>query len=95
MTQRWLRGESSLKADQFHLHHAFLKSGFKVYETAILIMLLVLCTTAIGIAGQMLEWPEYHMFYGYIAFCLVYLYVMHRCWRHGRFLGRDVLDHLA
>jgi UDP-GlcNAc:undecaprenyl-phosphate GlcNAc-1-phosphate transferase len=90
MTQRWRRGHSSLKADQYHLHHAFLKAGFSVYQTSILITVLVLFTTAIGIAGQMLAWPEYLMFYAYLAFCMVYLYVMHRCWHHGRFLGRDV-----
>lgn len=90
MTQRWLRGHSSLQADQFHLHHAFLKAGFSVSRTTIMITALVLFTTAIGVAGQVLAWPEYLMFYGYLAFCMVYLYIMHHCWHHGRFLGRDV-----
>ncbi len=92
MTQRWRRGRSSMQADQYHLHHAFLKAGFSVFQTGFLITMLVLFTTAIGIAGQMLAWPEYEMFYGYLAFCVVYLYIMHRCWHHGRFLGRDVAD---
>ena len=90
MVQRWKRGGSSMVADQFHLHHAFLKAGFSPWQTSMAITLLVLVTTTIGLTGQLLGWPEYMMFYGYIAFGLVYLAVMRHCWHHGRFLGRDV-----
>jgi len=90
MTQRWLRGGSSMQADLFHLHHAFLKAGFTVRQTSLLITLLILLTTAIGVTGQVLGWPEYLMFYGYVAFGLVYLGIMHHCWQNDRFLGRDV-----
>ena len=94
MTQRWRSGGSSLQADQFHLHHAFLKAGFSVTQTVVAITLLALFTTTIGLTGQLLEWPEYLMFYGYIAFGLVYLHIMRRCWRDGRFLGRDVAKNI-
>ena len=94
MTHRWLRGGSALEADQFHLHHAFLKAGFSVAQTVAAITVLVLFTTTIGLTGQILGWPEYLMFYGYAAFNLVYLLVMRRCWRHGRFLGRQVATDL-
>lgn len=90
MTQRWRAGGSALAADQFHLHHAFLKSGFSVVQTWFAIMGLALFTTFVGLAGHILAWPDYLMFYGYLVFCLVYLRVMHRCWHDGRFLGRDV-----
>jgi UDP-GlcNAc:undecaprenyl-phosphate GlcNAc-1-phosphate transferase len=92
MTQRWRRGDSSMSADQFHLHHAFLKAGFSVSQTVAAITLLVLFTTTIGLTGHVLGWPEYLMFYGYICFGLVYLYIMRHCWRDGRFLGRDVSE---
>jgi UDP-GlcNAc:undecaprenyl-phosphate GlcNAc-1-phosphate transferase len=95
MTQRWKRGDSSMGADQCHLHHAFLKAGFSVGQTGAAITVLVLFTTTIGLTGQVLAWPEYLMFYGYIAFCLLYLYFMRRCWLKGRFLGRDVLTELT
>lgn len=88
MTHRWREGRSSMEADQYHLHHAFLKSGFSVVQTSIAITTLILLTTAVGLAGELLDWPEYLMFYGYIAFGLVYNRVMNRCWREGRFLGR-------
>jgi UDP-GlcNAc:undecaprenyl-phosphate GlcNAc-1-phosphate transferase len=90
MVQRWKRGGSSMQADQYHLHHAFLKAGFSVWQTGAAITLLVLFTTTIGLAGQILGWPEYLMFYAYIAFSLIYIAIMRRCWHHGRFLGRDV-----
>ena len=94
MTQRWRSGKSSMEADQYHLHHAFLKAGFGVGVTAFLITLLILFTTVIGLAGEILGWPEYLMFYGYIAFGLFYLYIMRRCWKDGRFLGRNVAPEL-
>jgi len=94
MAHRWRRGGSSMEADQYHLHHAFLKAGFSVNQTVTGIALLVLFTTAVGLAGQIRGWPEYLMFYVYIVFCLAYLYIMRRCWVHGRFLGRDVAEEL-
>ncbi len=90
MVHRWRDGRSSMEADQYHLHHAFLKSGFSVTQTSIAITALLVLTTAVGLVGHIRAWPEYLMFYGYIAFGLVYLYIMRRCWRHGRFLGRQV-----
>lgn len=95
MTQRWRRGGSSMEADQYHLHHAFLKAGYSVAQTGAAMTALVLFTTTIALAGQVQGWPEYLMFYGYIAFSLVYLYIMRRCWHHGRFLGRDVATELS
>lgn len=95
MAQRWCCGKSSMEADQRHLHHAFLKAGFSVSETAFAIMLLVLFTTTIALAGEVLGWSEYLMFYGFITFGLVYLYIMRRCWKDGRFLGRNVAPELS
>lgn len=94
MTQRWRRGDSSMSADQFHLHHAFLKAGFSVAQTVLAITILVMFTTLVGLAGHIYAWPEYLMFYGYIGFGLVYLCIMRRCWRDGRFLGREVVSKL-
>jgi len=90
MTQRWHKGGSSMEADQFHLHHAFLKAGFSVNQTVAAITVLVLFTTTIGLTGQLLAWPEYLMFYGYITLGAFYFFIMHRCWRDGRFLGRNL-----
>jgi UDP-GlcNAc:undecaprenyl-phosphate GlcNAc-1-phosphate transferase len=95
MVHRWKKGGSSMEADQYHLHHAFLKAGFSVNQTIIGIAVLVLFTTIVGLTGHVQAWPEYLMFYGYIAFGLFYLYIMRRCWVHGRFLGRDVAAELT
>jgi UDP-GlcNAc:undecaprenyl-phosphate GlcNAc-1-phosphate transferase len=90
MVERWREGRSSMEADQHHLHHAFLKSGFSVVQTSVAVTALILFTTAVGLAGEVLDWPEYLMFYGYIAFGLLYNRIVNRAWRHGRFLGRQV-----
>ncbi len=90
MVRRKLAGGSPFDADQHHLHHAFLRAGFSVKQTTLIITGLVLGTTTIGLAGHFLAWPEYLMFYTYIAFGLYYYHTMTRCWRDHRFLGRDV-----
>lgn len=90
MVRRKLNGGSPFDADQHHLHHAFLRAGFSVTQTTIIITGLVLFTTTVGLAGHILAWPEYMMFYTYIVFGLVYYRTMSRCWRDHRFLGRDV-----
>ena len=90
MVRRKLNGGSPFAADQHHIHHAFLRAGFSVRQTTLIITGMVLVTTTIGLAGQILAWPEYLMFYAYIAFGLFYYRTMSRCWRDHRFLGRDV-----
>ena len=90
MVRRKLNGGSPFDADQHHLHHAFLRAGFSVTQTTRIITGLMLFTATIGLTGQILAWPEYLMFYGYIVFGLVYYRTMSRCWRDHRFLGRDV-----
>lgn len=91
MYHRWRWGGSAFKADQFHLHHAFLKAGFSVRQTCLAIFGLVLFTTTVGLVGHFMQWAEYLMFYGFIGFGLLYLRVMSHCWRFGRFLGRYLL----
>ena len=90
MVRRKLAGGSPLAADQHHLHHAFLRAGFSVNQTILAIAAMVFFTTFVGLAGHFLAWPEYLMFYAYLAFGLVYALIMKHCWRDHRFLGRDV-----
>jgi hypothetical protein len=44
----------------------------------------------IGIVAELLGWPEWGMFYGYVALAFCYLVWMNRAWRERRFLGRVV-----
>jgi UDP-GlcNAc:undecaprenyl-phosphate GlcNAc-1-phosphate transferase len=87
---RWRLGQSSMQADQFHLHHAFLKAGFSAGQTTAAIAILVAFTGLTGLAGELWSVPSYKMFYGFVAFALFYLLIMRLCWTNGRFLGRDV-----
>ena len=95
MVRRWRAGGSAMAADQMHLHHAFLKAGFSVLQATLIMTALVLATTVIGLAGHILAWPEYWMFYSYIAFGLIYNRIMDICWNKGRFLGRSVVSGLV
>ena len=45
-----------MQADQFHLHHAFLKAGFSVNETGISITILILVTEQTGPVLLGLAW---------------------------------------
>lgn len=90
MWDRWHNGSSAFAADQFHLHHAFLKAGFSVRQTWCAIFGLVLFTTGIGLAGHILGWAQYLLFYGYLLFGFVYMGIMRHCWRDGLFLGRHL-----
>ena len=95
MVRRKLAGGSPFDADQHHLHHAFLRAGFSVNQTIFAIAALIFFTTAVGLAGHLLAWPEYLMFYTYIAFGLYYYHTMTRCWRDHRFLGCDVATNMV
>ena len=91
MFKRWREGKAVYKADQQHLHHAFLKSGFSVTQTWLTITGLAVLTAGIGLLGELAKWPEYLRFYGFLAFALAYFRVMNNCWLNERFLGRDFI----
>lgn len=91
MARRIRNGQSPFDADQFHLHHVFLKAGFSVRQTWLMIIALLLFTTLIALMGNQYHWPEYWMFYGYILFAIIYERSIHRCWTKGRLFGRVIV----
>lgn len=62
MLRRLSMGKSPFRADRNHLHHLFIRAGFRVSDTVWIISLVQLGLGAIGIAGLMLAVPEYLMF---------------------------------
>ena len=92
MVRRKRLGLSMVAADQMHLHHAFLKAGFSVGQTWLAMTGLVMATAGVGLLGHFMGWPEYLMFYAYIACGLVYCRTMNQSWRNRRFLGRDFVE---
>ncbi|NNK37412.1 MAG: undecaprenyl-phosphate alpha-N-acetylglucosaminyl 1-phosphate transferase, partial [Xanthomonadales bacterium] len=88
MIRRALKREPIFGADRRHLHHLFLRSGFTVRQTWAAMVGAALVMALVGIAGELLGWPEWGMFYAYIGLAFIYLFWMNRSWKNRRFLGR-------
>jgi len=89
--RRWRAGRPVLKADQYHLHHAFLRAGFGVRGTWLSITLLALALAVFGIGFELAELPDYLSFWTFMAFAFTYHYYMKQSWYLQRFLGRDFI----
>jgi len=93
MWRRWRSGESAFAADQYHLHHAFLRAGYSVGETWIAITLLALTLAGVGVLFELGGVADYISFYAFMAFAFVYYFYMMHSWTKQRFFGRDFIYH--
>lgn len=91
MWRRWRAGKSPLGADQFHLHHAFLRAGYSVGETWFNIMLMALVLAGIGVLFEFTGAPDYMSFWTFMAFAFAYYFYMRHSWNIQRFLGRNFI----
>lgn len=76
----WL-GKSPFHADRHHLHHLFLRAGFRVSDTVRMVILVQALLVAIGLAGEYFNVPEYLMFGAFLMVFASYFYVIFRPWR--------------
>lgn len=76
----WL-GKSPFRADRSHLHHLFLRAGFRVSDTVKFLVLLQFVFGLIGIAGHWLGLPDYTMFAAFLLSFAVFFYIIARPWR--------------
>jgi UDP-GlcNAc:undecaprenyl-phosphate GlcNAc-1-phosphate transferase len=72
MIRRVRRGRSAFEPDREHLHHLLQRAGFSVRRSAMLIFALQLLMSAIGLAGEYYQLPEYLMFYGFLTVFALY-----------------------
>ena len=93
MWRRWRSGESAFAADQYHLHHAFLRAGYSVVETWIAITLLALVLAGVGVLFELGGVADYVRFYVFMALAFVYYFYMRHSWTKQRFFGRDFVYH--
>ena len=91
MWRRWRSGESAFAADQYHLHHAFLRAGYGVGETWIAMTLLALVLAGVGVIFEVFAVVEYVSFYVFMGFAFAYYFYMRYSWEKQRFLGRDFI----
>lgn len=76
----WL-GKSPFRADRNHLHHLFIRAGFRVCDTVLVLAAVQLTLGAIGVAGLRLGVPEYLMFWLFLLTFVSYFCAIARPWR--------------
>ena len=91
MWRRWRAGESALAADQHHFHHAFLRAGFTVRQTWLIISGLALLLAAIGLAFELAATPDYYSFWSFMVIAFAFQAYIKRTWYLQQFLGRDFI----
>ncbi len=84
MLRRLHAGKSPFGADRDHIHHLLLEKGLTVAQTVFVIGLFAVVMAAIGITGYIHEFPQYLMFYGFLAIFGVYILAVEYYWRRIR-----------
>jgi len=76
----WL-GKSPFRPDRHHLHHLFIRAGWRVQETVFAIALIQLGLGAVGILGMNAGVPEAMMVAAAVLVFMLYFYLIVRPWR--------------
>ena len=76
MLRRIATRRSPFHADRNHLHHLFIRAGFRVSDTVWIVSLVQIVFGAVGIAGLLLDWPEDRIFGLFLATFCVYFYLI-------------------
>ncbi|MDZ4730659.1 MAG: MraY family glycosyltransferase [Xanthomonadales bacterium] len=90
---RWRQGRSVFKADNYHLHHAFLRAGFSVEATWLAITGLALMLATIGVTIELSSLPGQYSFYVFMVVAFTYYFYLRHCWASQKFLGRHFIHH--
>ncbi|MBJ2145491.1 UDP-N-acetylglucosamine--undecaprenyl-phosphate N-acetylglucosaminephosphotransferase [Vibrio sp. IB15] len=89
MIRRIKRGDSPFKPDREHLHHIFQRLGLSSTQTLIVISSIASVFAAIGISAEMLNIPEYVMFYAFVACFAVYLLLLSNIWSITAYIRKN------
>jgi len=88
MIRRMRKGVSPFAPDCEHLHHILQRAGFSHGQTVTIMIGVSLLFAGIGVAGWLLEVPEYVMFYGFMSLFGLYLIGVLRAWKLMKLLRR-------
>lgn len=83
----WL-GKSPFRADRYHLHHLFIRAGFRVCDIVALAVVMQCVFGLVGVGGLWLGVPEYVMFWLFVLAFAAYAFVIARPWRLVPWLRR-------
>jgi UDP-GlcNAc:undecaprenyl-phosphate GlcNAc-1-phosphate transferase len=86
MFRRAKKGKSMLKPDKHHLHNIFMRAGYSSRRSLATILLIGFGYALIGIIGELLNIPEYVMFWGFIVTLVLYTLVLQNIWTILRFI---------
>lgn len=89
MIRRVRRGDSPFKPDREHLHHIFQRLGLSSTQTLIVISSIASVFAAIGIGAEMLNIPEYVMFYAFVACFAIYLLLLSNIWSITAYIRKN------
>jgi UDP-GlcNAc:undecaprenyl-phosphate GlcNAc-1-phosphate transferase len=78
MLRRVWFGGSPFRADRNHLHHLFVRAGFRVSDVVLLEAVMQVLFGLIGVCGFLLGVPEYLMFWLFLGVFAVYFVVILR-----------------
>ncbi|WEM41551.1 UDP-N-acetylglucosamine--undecaprenyl-phosphate N-acetylglucosaminephosphotransferase [Photobacterium sp. DA100] len=81
MIRRIRRGDSPFKPDREHLHHIFQRLGLNSVQTLITICTIATGFAVFGIYGEMVNIPEYIMFWSFIFCFILYLLILSNIWK--------------
>jgi len=76
----WL-GKSPFRPDRYHLHHLFVRAGFRVCDIVAVAVFGQLGLGLIGVGGWLLGVPQYVMFWLFLGVFALYLWLIMRPWR--------------
>jgi UDP-GlcNAc:undecaprenyl-phosphate GlcNAc-1-phosphate transferase len=86
MFRRARKGRSMIKPDRHHLHNIFMRAGFSSRRSLTAILLMGFAYALVGITGELLNIPEYIMFWGFILTLILYTLVLQNIWTILRFI---------
>jgi UDP-GlcNAc:undecaprenyl-phosphate GlcNAc-1-phosphate transferase len=85
MFRRAKKGQSVLKPDRYHLHNIFMRAGFSSRRSLAAILLMGCVYSLVGMTGELLNIPEYVMFWAFIVSLVIYTAVIQNIWTVLRF----------
>ncbi|MCP3850844.1 MAG: undecaprenyl/decaprenyl-phosphate alpha-N-acetylglucosaminyl 1-phosphate transferase, partial [Gammaproteobacteria bacterium] len=74
MVKRILRGESPFKADQYHLHHIFIRSGMERIQAVQVIIGIGIIMSAMSILGTVYKLEDYYLFVVFAIYFIFYIF---------------------
>jgi UDP-GlcNAc:undecaprenyl-phosphate GlcNAc-1-phosphate transferase len=93
MLRRMRKKQSPFSADRLHLHHIFQRMGISKGSTLTILVLFSLVTATIGVVAQLLDVPEYVMFYLFLLMFVCYVIAMNHVWRISVWIRKNARFH--